>query len=307
VAAKILIIGGTGFIGGYIVSQALVMGWEVTVLHYNSSVSHQLDSAKISYLIADISDLNQLKEKLSNNNHFDYVVNCGGYINHSSFFKGGKKLLEDHFCGVMNLVSVIDRKSLKSFVNIGSSDEYGAISAPQKESDKAVPISSYSLGKFATTAFLKMLYDTEKFPATTLRLFLIYGPGQNGQRFLPQVIHGCLSNQTFPVSEGMQKRDFLYISDLVTAVFMVLDNEKTRGEVFNIASGQAITIREMIELIRKKIGSGQPLYGEVPYRVKENMELYADISKARTILNWEPIVSINEGLTATINHYKTIS
>lgn len=64
------------------------------------------------------------------------------------------------------------------------------------------------MGKVAATHFLQMLYRTENFPATILRLFLTYGPGQDGRRFLPQVITGCLEGRSFPASEGKQLRDF---------------------------------------------------------------------------------------------------
>ena len=188
-------------------------------------------------------------------------------------------------------------------VDIGSSDEYGNAPAPQHENLREKPISPYSLAKVASSHFLQMLYRTENFPAVTLRLFLTYGPGQDTGRFLPQIIRGCLSDITFPTSAGEQFRDFCYVDDTVCAILQALDSSEGEGEVFNVASGIPISIREIIEKVRNITGSGKPIYGKVPYRPGENMELYASISKAKNILQWEPKVSLKDGLTKTINYF----
>ena len=299
---EILVVGGSGFIGSHIVDRAMQMGWNVTALHHSEAIRHK--KAGVNWIRADIADKLSLREALTDKSDFNYVVNCGGYINHAPFFQNGRNVLEAHFSGVMNLVEILDRSCLRSFVNIGSSDEYGNIPAPQKENDPASPISPYSMGKYATTAFLKMLAETESFPATTLRLFLVYGPGQDQKRFLPQIISGCLNNDSFPVSAGEQLRDFLYVEDLVDAVFATFNTDAARGQVLNIASGTAIPIKNMIEHIRLKIGAGEPQYGKVPYRPNENMALYADVSKAAAILNWRPATSPDKGLDETISYYK---
>jgi UDP-glucose 4-epimerase len=300
---EILIVGGSGFIGRHIVNRAMQMGWNVTVLHHSETIRHNITG--VNWVCADISNKLSLREALAGRTRFSYVVNCGGYINHAPFFKNGRNVLEVHFSGVMNLVEILDHACLRSFVNIGSSDEYGNIPAPQKENDPASPISPYSMGKYAATAFLKMLAQTENFPATTLRLFLVYGPGQDEKRFLPQIIRGCLNNESFPVSMGNQLRDFLFVGDMVDAVFATFSTDAARGEVFNIASGVATSVKSMIEYIRSKVDGGEPQYGKVAYRPNENMALYADVSKAKSILNWTPATSLDKGLDETISYYKS--
>ena len=148
-----------------------------------------------------------------------------------------------------------------------------------------------------------MLQRTENFPVMILRLFLTYGPAQNSQRFLPQIIKGCLNGQSFPTSTGGQIRDFCYVEDVVDAIFLSLENTKSGGEVLNIASGQPVTIRRMIEIVRGLIGRGNPRFGEIPYRYGENMCLYADTNKARDLLGWSPKYSLEDGLKKTINWY----
>jgi nucleoside-diphosphate-sugar epimerase len=145
-----------------------------------------------------------------------------------------------------------------------------------------------------------MLYRTEGIPVITLRLFLIYGPGQDNRRFLPQIISGCLEGRSFPTSKGEQLRDFCYVQDMIAAVFSAFSSPIARGEVINVASGQPVSIRQMIETVRHLIGQGEPRYGEIAYRPGENMELYADISKAKALLGWAPKISLETGLAKII-------
>ena len=234
---------------------------------------------------------------------FDYVVNLGGYINHQLFQEGGSTLIETHFSALQNLVKILPRRRLKRFVQIGSSDEYGNATAPQHEDQREHAISPYSFAKVASTHFLHMLNRSENFPAVTLRLFLTYGPGQDISRFLPQIIRGCLDDAVFPTSAGEQLRDFCYVDDIVRGIFQALTLTVATGDVFNIASGEAVSIHALIEKICAMTDSGKPQYGKIPYRPGENMALYASISKAKKVLQWEPLISLEEGLTKTIKTF----
>ena len=215
---------------------------------------------------------------------FDYVVNCGGYIDHALFNNGGRKNFENHLSALINLVEAIDRTKLKTFVNIGSSDEYGNAPAPQAEHRREGPISPYSLGKVCASHYLQTLFRTEGFPGTTVRLFLTYGPGQDSSRFLPQIIDGCTRGVSFPVSAGEQLRDFCYIDDTVTAIFLALKKPKSHGEVINVASGNPVSIREMIKTVQNIIGRGIPEFGKISYRAGENMALYDNMHPSRIII-----------------------
>lgn len=297
--ARLLVVGGNGFIGRHVVKRAIDEGWNVTSLNLSPHSFDKPNEIPFRSLSANIADATATREVL-NKEAYEYVVNCGGYIDHSSFFDGGRETLDVHFQGVLNLVSNLNRKVLKSFVNIGSSDEYGNGPAPQSESQREMPIAPYSLGKVAATHFLQMLYRTERFPAVTLRLFLTYGPGQDERRFLPQVIKGCLEAKTFPTSLGEQRRDFCYVDDIVNAIFLALSEPSAIGRVINVASGKPITIRQVVETVRLQIGSGKPQYGAISYRPGESMDLYADRSLASQLLRWEPKVDLERGVKDTI-------
>jgi len=297
---RLLVVGGTGFIGRHVVHQAQALGWSVTTM----SLGQSRGGEDVKHIAVDLTDRAAVSRALSSEG-FEYVVNCGGYIDHRTFTDGGRALIDAHFIGVMHLVEALAREPLRGFVNVGSSDEYGGMPAPQREDVREAPISPYSLGKVAATHFLQMISRTEAFPATTLRLFLTYGPGQDMRRFLPQIIRGCLDGASFPVSAGEQLRDFCFVDDTIAAIFAALDRDEARGEVINVGSGSPISIRRMIELVRELVGRGAPRFGEIAYRAGENMRLYPDTTKAAALLGWAPRVPLDEGLRRTIESIRS--
>ena len=298
----LLIIGGSGFIGSHLANQAIKYGYNTTVLSLHE-VDEDQKVSNVEYLVGDIRSLKNL-EQLLNGRKIEYLINLSGYIDHSKFNENGQETLASHFGGVQNLIQCLDWNHLNRFIQIGSSDEYGNQPAPQNEDMREEPISLYSMGKVAASKMLQVLYITEGFPSVILRPFLVYGPGQNNQRFLPQIISGCLKNEKFPVSYGEQLRDFCYIDDIVEGIFKAIKAPAAVGEIINLASGQPVSIKKVIELVQKIIGIGTPQFGKVQYRHGENMALYADIRKAQEMLSWNPEVDLCEGLLRTIEYYK---
>jgi nucleoside-diphosphate-sugar epimerase len=298
---NILVIGGTGFIGFHLVKALKLRVWNVTSISLHQPIGARYVEG-VNYFNIDISNSEKVKDFLKNG--FQYVVNLGGYVDHKLFTDGGRELIEVHFSALQNIVEHLPRSELKRFIQIGSSDEYGNAPSPQLETIREQPISPYSLGKVASTHFLQMLHCTELFPVVVLRLFLTYGPVQNSERFIPQIIKGCLNNENFPASLGDQLRDFCYVEDTVNAIIKSLSADKALGQVINIASGKPISIQQMIVTIQKDIGKGHPKFGLIPYRSGENMNLYADIEKAKRLLNWRPKVTLKDGLKNTIEWYR---
>jgi len=296
---KLLIVGGTGFIGNNVAKGAIRRGFQVSIISKNNCpLSKQLKG--VEYIAVDITNKNNLLLELKDKT-FNYVFNFGGYVDHSDYSNGGSEVFKVHFNGTMNLVDCINKANLQCFIQIGTSDEYGNNIAPQNESQRERPISPYSCAKVASTHFLQMLHRTENFPAVILRPFLVYGPGQEDSRFIPQIIKGCINNQKFPTSKGEQLRDFCFIDDFVQSVFYALNNGKAHGEVINIASGKPVSISEMINKIVSMINSGEPQFGKIDYRNGENMMLYANVSKSKKILHWNSVVGLDQGLKLTIN------
>ena len=296
----LLVVGGTGFIGYHLALAAKKKGWKVTSISLKKPKKYRYIKG-INYLKVDISNLKFLSQKLKGS--FTYVVNLGGYVDHTTSKIQGYKVTKSHFIGVVNLTKILFKKKIKKFIQIGSSIEYGRTKSPQIENFPCKPVSYYGLAKLASTQFLLMLFKREKFPVTILRFFQVYGPKQDQNRFLPQIIRGCINNKKFPVSEGNQIRDFCYIDDVVQAIFLALKSKKSNGEIFNIGSGNPLKIKKAINIIKKKIGKGHPEFGKLKYRKNESMKLYPNIKKAKIKLKWKPKFSFDDGIRNVIQTF----
>ena len=298
---KILITGGTGFIGYHLAKKCLELNWSVTSLSSKKPKRFR-KLKKVKYLICDISDKKSLKKKINQN--YDYVVNLAGYVDHSHKYK----TMKSHYNGCKNISSFFVKSKIKKFIQVGSSIEYGKISSPQKENNlnKQKTYSFYGTSKLLSTKFLLKLKKKFDFPVSILRLYLVYGPKQDTNRVIPITIYNALKNNNFDCSSGLQYRDFLYIDDLIVAIFKTLKNKNSSGEIFNIGSGKPIKVKNLILKICKIIGHGKPEFGVIKFRKDEIKKLYPSILKAKKILGWKPMVNINLGLKKTIKYYKKI-
>lgn len=290
-----LVVGGSGFIGSHLAAYFKKAGASVTILGLKKPPTTAVDNA----FQVDLARRDDVRLALANSS-FDFVINAGGYIQHTAFTKGGRAVLDAHFRGLLNLVESLERNRLRAFVQLGSSDEYGGNPSPQNEAMRESPISPYSMAKVAATHFLQMLSRTEGFPAVIVRLFLVYGPGQDAQRFIPQVARGFLADEDVNLSRGEQIRDFAYVEDIVRGIAIAATVADARGEVINLASGQPISVKEVVKILAGLIARGRPKFGVIPYRVGENMSLYAMVEKARSILHWSASTPLRQGLELTV-------
>ena len=295
---KILITGGTGFIGYHLSKRCINLGWSVTSLS-SSSPKPNKKIQGVKYIKVDIRN----KKKLFKiKKDFDYIVNLAGYVDHSN----KKKTLESHYIGCQNLASLFLNKKIKKFVQIGSSIEYGKLRSPQKENKKNShsTFSVYGKAKLSSTKYLMTMYKKKKFPATVIRLYLVYGPKQDINRVIPITIKNALLDKKFNCSSGLQFRDFIFIDDVINAILKTLKNKKTNGEIINIGTSKPVKIKDLIIRICFLVGSGKPIFGKIKLRKDEIRYLYPNISKAKKILKWMPKISLNTGLKRTIKFYK---
>ena len=297
---KILITGGTGFIGYHLAKKCVRMGWEVT--SFSKKKPKPIRTLKeVNYLFGDLTkkkDLKVLKKK------FDYIVNAAGVVDHSS----NPKVYKAHYLGCKNLANFFLKKKIKLFLQVGSCVEYGPQKSPQKEDYKPKINdlkSMYSKGKLAASKYLMELYDKHRFPVIIFRLYLNYGPNQDFNRFLPVIIDGCIRGKKFPCSSGIQYRSFTFVDDLVRAMVIALKKTHLSGNVFNIGNNKPVKIKRIVQYIKRYVKKGTPLYGKIKFRKDEIKYLYPNISKAKLLLNWQPKVSFSKGLSRTINYYKS--
>tara|TARA_Y100000739_G_scaffold137334_1_gene118311 strand:+ start:621 stop:1544 length:924 start_codon:yes stop_codon:yes gene_type:complete len=299
--SKIIVAGGSGFIGSNLISDLIANDNEVISISKNKhNLKRKVKNAK--YIFHDLKQ--PIKENLIEDfSDVEYIINCSGYIDHSNFRNYGREVFYDHFNSLISLTSLAIDLKVKSFIHLGSSDEYGNNKSPIKESVRESPISPYALAKVSSTYYLQQCFKEGLLNTVILRPFLIFGEMQSKNRFLPYLIENCIKDREFKVTKGCQIRDYLYIKDFNQALIKTLNNEKAYGEIINIASGIPILIKDTVSEVNKIVGKGKPIYGGIDYRENESMELYADINKAKLILDWEPKYDFKKTLQRVINWY----
>ncbi len=293
---NILIIGGSGFIGYHLAKRAIKKGWSVTSISTNPPKKIRKIS-KVKYLISDITKKKSLEKKIKK--YFKYVVNLGGYVDHSDKIKTYKS----HYEGCKNLTEILLKNSPIAFVQMGSGGEYGKIKSPHREVHKCYPASVYYKAKLLSSLHLMKLFRKNKFPATILRLYQTYGPRQDLNRFIPIVVDSCLKNKKFPCSEGKQFRDFVYIDDVIDSIIKSLLDRGADGNIINIGSGKPKKIKKIIEYIKFLTNGGYPQYGKIKLRKDEVLKIYPNIQKAKRKIKWKPKISFEKGLKKTIKFY----
>ena len=104
-------------------------------------------------------------------------------------------------------------------------------------------------------------------------MYQAYGLKQDVNRLIPIVITNCIKDKSFNCSEGKQFRDFIFVDDVIKAIFLSLKNSSAKGEIFNIASGKEVKVKKLIQIINNKIGFGEPQYGKIKLRKDEKLFL----------------------------------
>ena len=299
---KILILGGTGFLGKNLIRQ-LVNKYSIDCIHLKKIKNIDLIN-KINYIKFNLNHHSKYKKVFNKN--YDYIINLSGYIDHDKKIKNIDNIFTEHFLNIYNISNFFLNKRIKKFINIGSSDEYGNIKNKNFfETDREDPISIYSLGKTCSAHYLRTLYHIYKFPTVTLRIFLAYGPGQDGVRFVPYVINKCLSKKKVIIHNNF-KRDFCYVDDVVQAIILCLKSDKVNGQIFNIGSSTPIRLHYLAKKISFLCNGGKIIIKKRQKNLRqESKALVANTTKIKNILNWKPKIKLDSGLKRTINFYRS--
>jgi len=293
---KILIFGGSGFIGYHLTKKCVKKGWSVT-----SISKHILKKEKIvKKAFYSIKNLENFRNFKNISKDYDFVVNASGYINNND----NLTYKNHNFKIVKNIIRHFRNTNIKAFLNIGTSAEYGGMFSPQNEKVKTLPKSKYGKDKLKCTKLLINSFKTISFPAIVFRTYQVYGPLQETNRLIPIAANSCYLNKKFDCSDGSQIRDYIYIDDLTEAIVKALNNKLAIGQIFNIGSGYGVSLKQIIDSTKKFFKKGRPLFGKIKSRKDENKEIIADISKIKRILKWKPKVKFKLGLRRTLKYYK---
>lgn len=305
IKGHVLITGANGFVGSHLSNTLLAMGAKVSEFVHSSSSQ----TSENQYVI----NLTQ-REKVAiafSSLQPNYVIHLAAQKNRTG---DAAHFLKIYDANVSMSVNVIDAckglKNLNKFIFLGSCDEYGLVPTPFKETQKETPFNAYGLSKLAITQLLMGLFNSYEFPAVVLRPAVVYGPAQGKEMFISALIQSLVANKDFAMTYGDQRRDFLYISDLINAIVKVmLADNLVNGRVLNIAAGVSYQLKAVASQVATLIEANainRIKFGAINYRMNEGMDYSVDIALAKKLIGWHPQVSIEEGINLTINHFKNV-
>lgn len=300
---RVLVTGAAGFLARHLIPELLGRGANVTGLSLEKSPSQNMQR-NFSYINLDLKDKNRLKEEIKNIKP-QKIFHLAAYPDKEAVFENTDECIQNNIQGTLNLIHSLDNTGYDSFIHIGSYKEYSGSKMPFKETDALFPISSYAISKACAEMFCRAYHQLYGLPLVSLRFPTIYGPEQHGQNLIPYLISSCLSVSQLKLTKGEQKRELIYISDVIDALLKASLSRKAHGEIINIGTNKEYTIREIVNLIIKLTNSKiKPEWGAIPYRKNEIWNMKGNNKKAKDILGWKPKTSLRQGLIKTIKHYK---
>lgn len=314
---KVLITGGAGFVGSHLAEAELKMGHKVIAFDIASpeKVKHLLDNENFKYVQGDILD-KQLVESLVK--EADLVYHFAAIANPQVYVDDPLRVLNIDLGGLQLIIELVHKYN-KKFIFSSTSEVYGKnLKVPWREDDDRVlgstrtPRWSYSTSK-ALGEHYCFAYAKRGLKMVILRFFNFYGPRLDflGRgRVMPSFLDKFLKGEPVEVVEpGDQTRCFTYIDDGIEGILKAVYLPQAEGEIFNLGSNKEITILELAELM-KKIGNFKSEIIIIPAEKKygkgydDIFRRVPDITKAKTILNWQAKTTLEEGLVKTINYFK---
>jgi len=302
---KVLVTGGTGFLGAHVIKRLIREGVKPYIVDINTPNRQQLfeDVSSDDFFYYQIDLREPVKvECLIEQINPDVVFHVGAVIDRSRSFAVVDKLLDVNLKGTTNLLRALSKTDYKSFVFVSTSEVYGDQQPPFREDMPLKPISPYSASKLSAEYFCRVFSEINNKSLCVLRVFNIYGEGQSANMFVPQLIHACLSGKDFEMTKGEQTRDFVYVGDVVEAIVLAAKSSNKTREIINIGSAKEISIKDVAGKIVGMMGYGVKLkIGAKAYRKPEIWRMFCDNTKAKRFLGWQAQTSLDEGLQKTIN------
>lgn len=313
---NILITGGAGFIGSHLVDRLLSEGdWRITVVDdfndfYSPSIKRQnirahLANQNYKLVEADIRDYAALKRAFIETN-FDCIVHLAARAGVRPSLKEPRLYVETNITGTMNLLELAREHGVKQFVFGSSSSVYGVNEkVPFAEDDPIFnPISPYAATKAAGELICHTYAHLYEMRIVCLRFFTVYGARQRPDLAIHKFAKLISEGKPIPVfGDGSTRRDYTYVDDIIAGVRAAIDYQATKYEVINLGESRTVELRELIALIEKELNARAeidrqpPQPGDVP-------QTFADISRARRLLNYHPQTQIETGIKRFIEWFK---
>lgn len=305
---NVLITGGAGFIGSHLVDRLLgEQNWRVTVVdNFNdfycpsikrSNVQPHLPNPNYQLVEADVCNEAAL-ENVFGRQSFDIIVHLAARAGVRPSLEKPQLYAETNIKGTLNLLEQARRFAVPQFIFGSSSSIYGcSAKLPFKESDQiANPISPYAATKAAAELLCQTYSHLYGIRMTCLRFFTVYGARQRPDLAIHKFARLILEGKPIPIfGDGTNQRDYTYIDDIIAGIRAAMNYAETPYELFNLGESETISLCELISLLEKHLERKAvveflpPQPGDVPVT-------FADISKARRMLGYNPQTKIEEGI-----------
>jgi UDP-glucose 4-epimerase len=289
----VLVTGGSGFLGSRLCSQLLESGAEV----HGTSRSLPQRNADVRWSVTDVSDVEAIGA-LFRKVQPDLVFHLASHVTGSRELDAVLPTLNANLVSTIGILLAAATSDVKRVVLAGSLEE------PDCSSGEPLPVSPYAAAKFAATAYGRMFHALHGVPVSTVRIFMVYGPGQRDEtKLVPYVINSFLRGEAPGLSSGERPVDWVYVDDVVEALVLAATRGNPIDETIDLGSGVLTPIRGVVERIaqvmRPPVG---PRFGVLPDRPNERVRR-ANVRRTRQLLGWTARTSLEEGLGATIAWY----
>lgn len=309
---KILITGGAGFIGSNVVD------YLISINHPNITVLDNLQTGSLSNIEKHLNKINFIKGDITNFvTCLNATKNCDIILHQAalgSVPRSIEKPLDTHntnVTGFINMLEAAKQNNVKRFVYASSSSVYGNdTTLPKIEEHVGTPLSPYAVSKKTNELYADVFSNLYNLQIIGLRYFNVFGPKQNPNgpyaAVIPIFINNILNNkQSHIFGDGTNQRDFTFVNNVVNANLLAAttQNKHALNQVYNIAYGSTKSINNLYAFIKQKLNSNISS-NFMPARVGEIKDSFASITKAKQLLNYNPIVNLEEGIELTIDWYK---
>jgi dTDP-glucose 4,6-dehydratase len=310
---KVLVTGAGGFIGSHLVESLIARGASVrTFVRYNSrgdtGYLSQIEPQKrkeIEIIAGDIRDAHAVNQAVKG---IDLVFHLAALIAIPYSYFHPREVIETNVTGTLNVLLACQENNVTRMVHTSTSEVYGtAIHVPINEMHPLQGQSPYSASKIGADKLVESFFCSYSLPVTTVRPFNTYGPRQSARAVIPTIITQALQNGLIKLGSLDTKRDFTYVSDTVEGFLQAARSENAIGQTFNLGTGTEVTIGELAQKITSLVGRPITIETEAERlrpEKSEVMRLISDNQNARINLDWQPRVSLEEGLLRTIDWIK---
>lgn len=297
----VLVTGGTGFVGANLVRRLVADGHNVHLFTRTGRDQWRLSDLQSeiqnhSVDLWDAATVGTLVERIRPAWVF-HLATYGAYPEQKDFTEAVRTNVE----GTLNLVRACISTGVETFVNTGSSSEYGFKSSAPSEDDGVDPISYYAATKASATIICRQLARMHAVRIVTLRLYSVYGPFEEPGRFIPALVLAGLRGSLPPLASPRIARDFVHVDDVVQGFLLAAASPALQpGDVYNVGSGVQITLARAVAVARKLFGiADKPTWGSMANRPWDTSVWIADSTRIREHLGWKPKHNFTSGLKLT--------